>query len=84
MTNPAPPADPERVLIHRALDGKPTVIIITEQLPEFHNMAIQELGYRLEATLLAEALLAALPGGAVDRLLIELLKNRASRLGVKL
>lgn len=84
MTNPPAPADPERVTIHGAIDGKPTVIYITEPVPELHNMAIQELGYRTEATLLAEALLAALPGGAVDRLLIELLENRASRLGVKL
>ena len=73
----------EPLRLHRAIGGLPLVVEIDEETPEL-GRATQELGYRTEASLLADALYASLPGGVIDRLLIELLERRASRLIVPL
>ena len=57
---------------------RPTVIHITETIPEMKTLEAAEATYWVEADELAEALHEALPGGVLDRLLIRLMEIKAS------
>ncbi len=54
-----------------------TTILITDELPDFDTSEAKEF-YTLQAMQLSEALFNSLPQGTMDRLLIEMIKHKAS------
>jgi len=65
-------------------ETQPPVVRITinDIVPDHVDLKTARAFYRAEATILADALYKALPGGTIDALLVELLDRAASRLRV--
>lgn len=61
---------------HMTVDS--TNINISEELPEYEATVEYEAIFEKEALTLAGALLSALPGGTIDRLIAELLRRKAT------
>lgn len=63
---------------------EPVTIILNRQLPEIEQLGESRRVFEREAITLATALCITLPGGTLDRLIIELLRRKASSLVVPL
>lgn len=60
------------------------VLLVEDEIPSLSSLEDQDRLYEEQATLLADALGASLPGGTIDRLFAVLALRRASSLRVAL
>lgn len=66
----------------RIMPVESVTIVIEQEFPHYESLSASRCTQAAEGAILAAALLQTLPGGTIDRLLIELLKHRASTLHV--
>ena len=70
--------------IGRTMEVESITIDLHEEFPEFKTIDEHSVLFEKEALTLADALLDALPGGTIDRLLAELLRRKSTSFVVPL
>jgi hypothetical protein len=82
-------SEPETITIYKAQktgdkDVQPITLKFVEDIPKFENIYKSERLFQTDALDLADTLCAVLPGGTLDRLIVELLKRKVSNFVVPL